>query len=230
MKKQVFVVVVMLLLVWMELPAEKISVGLTGGINLSNLRVPDDILYEVYQDEFSRQTVFGCGAVVDIPVMSYVSLQVQPLYMKRCSLRNERDDTASHTYKFSYLEIPVMVKGSFGHTIKPHVLAGASFGFNLGGEVAVEDQGISGTGDLKNVLEKSNVSLVVGMGVSYHLGKATLFANGLYFNGLININKGGPIDIEMDGFTVGEDVDPVEVKTRDFLLMAGIRFPLGKSK
>lgn len=226
MKKPLFAVMVVGL-IWLGLPGEKISVGVFGGLNLSNLKAAKGNPYGVDPDDFKQQTVFGIGGVVEIPLNSFLSLRIQPMVLKRQTFHESKIDFPYH-YAMSYLEVPVLLKWASGDTVRPYALAGASIGYHLRGEARIDEAGVRATGDLGNIVKKTNLSLVVGAGVSYDLGAVTLFLDGLYFVGITQINNGGPLELDIGGFITIVQVDPLEVRTRDVLLTAGIRIPLGK--
>lgn len=152
------------------------------------------------------------------------------MFLQRWSSYEPAEQNFAYRYMLSYLEFPVLLKATFGETVKPYLLAGASAGVKLNASVDVTDGNLTGEGDLNAIIEGLNLSLVLGAGFSYDAGKFVVFAEGLYYHGLQNINKGGVIEIEMEGFTISEDVDRLEVKTKDLQVMVGVLIPIGKKK
>ena len=91
----------------------------------------------------------------------------------------------------------------------------------------VNMMGIEGTADVMDIAQKTNYCLLLGGGIGFDLGFGTFFIEGIYAHGLRNINKGGTIDIVLEGnVIVTEDVDALEIKTRGFQMMAGFTFQL----
>lgn len=228
MKKRVLFTVVMMLFAWVSSANPDIYVGAVGGMNHSNFIAADDNPFGVDPDEFHKQSVYGFGGVLEMPVASFLSLRIQPMILQRHSSYEPAGENLAYLYKISYLEVPVLFKAVIGETVKPYLLAGVSAGFELNSSVEVSDGNINGEGDLNAITKDLNLSLVLGAGFSYDTGKFVVFAEGLFYHGLQNINKGGIIDIDMNGFTISEEVDPLEAKTRDLQIMVGVLIPLGK--
>ena len=80
--------------------------------------------------------------------------------------------------------------------------------------------------DMDAVIERFDVGLALGSGVSYPVGRATLFAQGRYTLGLANINQGGPVTIrdDVNDISLELELDPTDTKTRGFQMMAGVMF------
>ncbi|HET6400721.1 MAG TPA: porin family protein [Candidatus Kapabacteria bacterium] len=142
-------------------------------------------------------------------------------------------------FTLSYLEIPVVIKFSFGEgDIRPYVAAGPSFGLLLGGSESPTGD-LAPVTDLKSYLQPINVSFYGGLGLSdelYH-GPMITFDAG-YAGGLTKIYKSNPPGATItnsdgsvtytnprmatDGQVFPHPIDPTNAKSSDILITVGI--------
>ena len=226
MKKMIVLTISVICMGWMQLADAQIRIGVTGGLNDTNFKVEEDNPFDANPNDFHNQTVLGLGAVIEAPYSEYFSFRSQLMFLQRASFY-ESDVDVDFRYMINYLEIPVFIKATIGRSVKPYVMAGASLGFILQANGDVNMMGIEGTADVMDIAQKTNYCLLLGGGIGFDLGFGTFFIEGIYAHGLRNINKGGTIDIVLEGnVIVTEDVDALEIKTRGFQMMAGFTFQL----
>ena len=207
----------------------QVRVGALGGLNLSDFRVPEDNPFDADPDDFLRNTVYGAGAFVETPLVGAVSLRAQLLFLKTsCDYREQLDQV--YTYNLSYLELPLLFKVSLGRMLRPYFLAGPSVGYAVAAEADLRQGVVTGTADVSHITKKLDFSLCFGAGLGFDIGRVTLFVEGLYVRGLRNVNKGGSIEMDLEGFLVDQEVDPLDVKPFGTHLMAGVSLPLGGRK
>ncbi|MFI5201734.1 MAG: porin family protein [Candidatus Kapaibacterium sp.] len=132
--------------------------------------------------------------------------------------------TGTDDVTFNYLEIPILLKVSFGTgDFRPYVFAGPSFGIFLSGSGKVHSSSTFGgqtvTSDTTisvpdSEVKSPDIAAVFGAGVSLKLSSGSmLFFDAAYALGLTNIAKPPPGDNTV-------------VKSRDIRLAVGILFPL----
>jgi Outer membrane protein beta-barrel domain len=128
--------------------------------------------------------------------------------------------TGTEDVNFNYLEIPILLKVSFGSgDIRPYVFAGPSFGIFLSGSGKISSSYQGTTMDTTisvpdSSVKSPDISAVFGAGVSLKLSSGPmLFFDAAYALGLVNIAKTQP-------------GDNTTVKSRDIRLAVGILFPL----
>jgi hypothetical protein len=133
----------------------------------------------------------------------------------------------------SVLEIPLLVKASFGSNVRPYLKAGPTIGFILSSEAQTESGGVVGgqpnqsyKADLNDVLENVDFGLILGAGVSFSLGNSQLFIEGRYSMGLVDLYKGGQIQWQSAGdVVVFEGNEAAELYNKGIQVMVGITFP-----
>jgi outer membrane protein W len=117
----------------------------------------------------------------------------------------------------SYLQIPVLLKATFGSgNIKPFVFAGPEVGIKLSAKEKVTVSGKDTTEAVPDSVYSSiNLGIMVGAGVSFSINPTTMiFLDAAYDHGLSNLNGTTSKDTEK-GFT------------RDYRICLGILFGLG---
>ena len=228
MKKRIVFAIFVLCFVWSQWADAQIRIGMTGGLNDTNFFVKEDNPFDADPNDFHNQTMGGFGAVLELPHSKYFSFRTQLMFLQRASFYKESSDL-SFQYVVDYLEIPMFIKATIGRRIKPYVMAGASVGFVLRASADVTMMTVEGTTDLKPIAVMTNYSILGGGGISFDMGFGTFFIEGIYEHGIRNINQGGEVEIVLEGgVLVTENVDPLEIKTRGFQMMAGFTLPLRK--
>lgn len=105
--------------------AQGISFGIKGGLNLSNLSGSN-----IGNSSYKTGMVGGAFATIDL-----MALKVQPELLYTQKGAKYETLFASATAQFDYLEVPVLLKYSFGAIIVPSILIGPSFGIPVKGSV-----------------------------------------------------------------------------------------------
>jgi hypothetical protein len=132
------------------------------------------------------------------------------------------------TFTADYLDIPVLLKASFGDgPVKPYLLAGATIAFLLGDTKLEMDKVIvtidgrdeditseipSDEREEKVETKSTDFILNFGGGVLIPLGQVNIFIEGQYNLGLTDVND--------------EPDDITEIKTTGIQIKAGVLFPL----
>ncbi len=168
-----------------------------------------------------------------------VSEQYSPSAAIRSSALIGRNDTpaivysGNDNYTLNYIEVPVVVKFSFGMgDIRPYIDAGPSFGFLLGASESA-DGSVVPVSDLKSYLNSVDVSVYVGLGIAdelYH-GPMITFDAG-YAAGLTKIYKSTASPdaltrLATNGKTFPIPIDPTSAKSGDIRVLLGVMWPIG---
>ncbi len=205
----------------------QVHVGLVGGINVATLTDEDPDVVNV-----SSRTSFSLGGVVEVALGRGFSLRAEPTYLRKGGVTTVSEDGVSreNEFLFSYLEVPLLLSYTFGAgPVRPYLTAGPSVGLFLDAADAVlrRPDGVY-KADMDAVIKRFDVGLALGSGVSYPVGRVTLFVQGRYTLGLANINQGGPVTIrdDVNDFSLEFELDATETKTRGFQMMAGVTFRL----
>ena len=114
-------------------------------------------------------------------------------------------------------------------------MAGPTFGVLLNADAKAETGGVVAGGplrrlkaDLNGITESLDFGISVGAGVRFPVGVNTLFLEGRYTFGLIDLIHGGTIEWKSGHETIIAEIgEKYEISTRGFQAMFGIIFPIG---
>jgi hypothetical protein len=230
MKKTATVLIMLAALLFMTNGVAQVQLGLQAGANFA------DVTLDPTQEGFetSMKTGFLFGGVLFYSFSPILGLQVEPAYVQKgakvdLSLSEEGETVqAEATLTANYIDIPVMLKASFGSgPVKPYLLAGASVAFLLGDvELELDKATINGvdvtsmipSDERKDTLKTKSTDFLLsfGGGVIIPLGKVNIFIEGQYNLGLTDVNDETPEP---------GDVEPT-IKTTGIQIKAGVMFPL----
>ena len=170
------------------------------------------------------------GGILFYSFSPIFGLQVEPAYVQKgatvdVSLTEQGMTMIQEgTLSGDYLDIPVLLKASFGDgPVKPYLLAGASIAFILGDAILEIDKATINGVDVTNQIpsdERKDTILVkstdfilnFGGGVIIPLGKVNIFIEAQYNLGLTDVND--------------EPNDNMKIKTTGIQIKAGVLFPL----
>jgi len=159
-----------------------------------------------------------------------LGLQVEPAYVQKGASIEQTEIEEGNTIKIEatlaadYIDIPVLLKASFGDgPVKPYVLAGASVAFLLGDAMLEIDKTTLNGDDVTSQIpsdereqkietKSTDFILNFGGGVIIPLGQVNIFIEGQYNLGLTDVND--------------EPDDITEIKTTGIQIKAGVMFPL----
>ncbi len=136
-------------------------------------------------------------------------------------------------FSLSYLEIPVLLKFSFGEgDIRPYIAAGPSFGVLLGASestssVAANEGTIAPIDNLKSYVQGLDISIYGGLGLAdeiYH-GPMLTFDAG-YASGLTKIFKSTPPRVATNGQSFPASIDLSTAKSADIVIAIGVLWQL----
>jgi hypothetical protein len=228
MKKTATVLIMLATLLFISNGIAQVQLGLQAGTNLGDVSLdptPEGI-------STSIRTGFMFGGILFYSFSPILGLQVEPAYVQKGAqtVYSETDGGMTlkleRTLNVDYIDIPVMLKASFGDgPVRPYVLAGASVAFKLGDEkfeidkLTIDGQDYTSEipSELKAIWEKAEVKstdfiLNFGGGIIIPLGQVNIFIEGQYNLGLTDVND--------------DPDDNTEIKTTGIQVKAGVLFPL----
>jgi len=226
MKKTATVLIMLAALLFMTNGVAQVQLGLQAGANFA------DVTLDPTQEGFetSMKTGFLFGGMVFYSFSPILGLQVEPAYVQKGAkvdlTLSEAGETvqAEATLTADYIDIPVLLKASFGDgPVKPYLLAGASIAFLLGDvELELDKATINGqdvtdmipSDERTQKLETKSTDFILnfGGGVLIPLGQVNIFIEGQYNLGLSDLND--------------EPDDIMEIKSTGIQIKAGVLFPL----
>jgi Outer membrane protein beta-barrel domain len=217
MKKLFILLTVSLLLVGSSHSQVKISGGLLGGLNIANLSTDP----EPTGISLDNLTGFAVGGVLNFEFSSGFCIQAEPMYLQGGAQTtiSEQGINVNLKLKTNYISIPVLLTYVFQageNQIKPYIFAGPSLGILVSATASGEAGGITADFDIKDSLKTIDFSALFGAGVNIPVGSNTIFVEGRYSLGFININNSDFLS-----------ASAVTIKTKGIQFFAGIRFPFG---
>ena len=188
--------------------AQGVGIGLRTGVTFANAAFDDDTR------DFDTKTATGYSLGLLVPLYLSDNFAVQPeLSYVQKGFRREfpaRLGGELEAYTFSYYELPILLRGSFGtNNLKFYFQAGAAFGYAGSGEVEVA--GIITDIDFSSEgFNRTDLSGIGGAGLVFGGGGLGFFVDGRYVYGLS--------EDELDTFTY---------TNRGLTLSLGLLFSLG---
>jgi hypothetical protein len=204
----------------------QVQLGLQAGTNLGDVSL--DPTPEGATTGMRAGIMFG--GVLFYSFSPIFGLQVEPAYVQKgatvdVSLTEQGMTMIQEgTLSGDYLDIPVLLKASFGDgPVKPYLLAGASVAFLLGDAMLEIDKATINGVDVTSMIpsderedtvktKSTDFILNFGGGVIIPLGKVNIFIEGQYNLGLTDVND--------------EPNDNMKIKTTGIQIKAGVLFPL----
>ena len=203
--------------------APHIWLGGFAGVDIGNITITGTDLSGA---TFSSKTGFAVGAEFDGFFSDNFGICAQLAYVQKGTNENINFGfrTATSAVTFSYLQIPVLLKATFGSgNFKPVFFAGPEIGIKLSASQKLSEGGKDTTATIPDsLLTTINLGIMFGAGVTYAINPTTmLFLNAAYDLGLSNLNA-------RYGKGNGSSVDNEKDITNDIRINLGIVFGLGK--
>ncbi|WP_128544473.1 porin family protein [Larkinella soli] len=163
-----------------------LSVGLRGGANL----ILNESVASFEEVDLKEETVpgFTAGVIVNYGFSSVFSVQPEILYTRRtvkyaASVQGEKFELQMDA---NAVEVPLLLKLSFGRKARVFVNAGPYISYGLNGQLKMKYAGESQTekDDYKNVDGRLEYGATGGIGASLPLGPGSLLIEGRFNYGL----------------------------------------------
>jgi hypothetical protein len=189
--------------------ATQCTVGVKGGVGIANLGGAD-------ADSFATdsRTGFVGGFFVQADMSKNFGVRLEGLYtMKGASDSQSGVDV---TIKLDYIEFPILLVAQTpaSDAVTLSAFAGPTLGFNINSEVEVSYLGVSGSADIEDVTG-FEFGLAFGAGASFDMGSWSIVLDARYAMGMT---------------TIDDSSDNADVKNQEWIVMAGVGFPVGGSK
>jgi len=213
----------------------QVQLGLQAGANFADVtNFPTPFIEDVPEIdidvETSMKTGFMFGGMLFYSFSPILGLQFEPAFVQKgakvdiSATLEGMTLKAEGTVTANYIDIPVLLKASFGKgPVKPYLLAGASVAFLLGdAEFEVDKATLNGVDILSEIPSNERIDTLLtkstdfilnfGGGVIIPLGQVNIFIEGQYNLGLSDVND--------------DPAENTEIKTTGIQIKAGVMFPL----
>jgi Outer membrane protein beta-barrel domain len=191
----------------------EVHVGVLAGVNVARLHFSE----EDPDLDLRSKTFLATGAVVEVALTRGLSLQLEPMYIQkggRLEIRDFFGEDASASLRFSYIELPALLKyAKATGPVRPYLIAGPSVAYRVGG-VTLRDEATGEEEEPEDADEnigKWDVGLGAGGGLQFPVGRSTLFVEARYTWGLSNIN---------------EEDEEFQIKNRGVQVLLGVAIPI----
>ena len=211
-------------------PAQ-VRVGFTGGVHFWEGEQSN-----FYDSRVSSGTGYAVGGILDCPLIKRFSFLIEPTYVRRgtsAQPSGPQSYVSRLSFDLSYLELPILLKYSVGKNLRPFLVLGPTFGFNLSSRVGAEIRGpwfgdLEVEADAGNATRTFECSIEFGGGLSYKADDIlTLFIEARYAHALGNTTTRGMAMISTKDVTVGADVNNNAARMiNGFKIMCGFMVPL----
>ena len=195
--------------------------GVIAGFNFANLRIEN-------QSDLTGRSTFAIGGVADFGINDRFGIRVEPTFLSKGTKATQRNAYWSTmdgaVFDLDYIDVPILARYDLGEREVTHsyFLGGLGVSIATKQEAELTQGPETETVDMGDVLNPMDVSLDLGAGVSFPVGRNNrLTIDGRAAIGLININDGGTITF--DGAPLA--VPATSTHTLDFRLMATYLFP-----
>ena len=233
MRQQLMIIMISFsLILFVSANAQGLQIGVIGGLNFADM----DLKTSKGTNQLSSsRTLFGIGAVLDLDLGQYTNILLEPQYLQKGGTHMATTNDPNIDIKMTFLEIPLFLKVACGEVIRPYVKAGPTIGLLLSSNAEGEVGGVvSGQAvevyqaDLNSVLESIDFGISVGAGASFLLGENTIFLDGRYTFGLVDLWRGGTIEWKSGDDVINVDsTEEAELSTKGIQIMLGVVFPFG---
>lgn len=198
--------------------AQHATLGVKGGLNLTNLSVSDPADSD---SGFDSQTDFLAGVFAQFTIGSVFAFQPEVLYSQRGA--KSRDDDPATKLNLNYIQIPLLLMARLGSRespIYPILYAGPSVAFETRCQVTGENEGVSLSlscddplldGELQT--KETEYGVVFGGGFEFLYSRLTVQLDVRYNLGLTNLND-------------SENASEVSAKSRVWSFMLGFGVPM----
>lgn len=185
----------------------KIGFGGKAGLSIAKLTGDD-------ADGLDSRLGFAVGVYIDVPLTTNLSFHPEALYVQKGAKEDvevEEDVTIEATYKFDYIEFPLLLMMRFPTqtgSVTPKLFAGPSVAFKMSSKIKGEYEGQSYEEDIDD-LKSLDLGVTVGGGVAFKIGeKNQLTLDARYTLGVTKI-------VDTDG---GDDVN---IKNGNIAILVG---------
>lgn len=188
------------------------------GIKLGLSRVDASLSDEIPGVEFSSRSEFIIGAFVSINLFKILAIQPEVYFLTKGVNLTDEDEFSE--MKFSYLEIPVLLKFNIPTPgkIKPGIFMGPYMAFNTKAWVIETEYGLTVETDLEEFAKSMDYGLILGGCLEYKLGFGKLILDVRYNLGLVSVVK------NLSSLTSGVLDDDDSIKVKSFTIMIGFGF------
>lgn len=211
--------------------ASQLRVGLSGGLVFS-----DADQSRLTNTRPSSTTKYFWGGLLDCSVTPGLSIVFEPSYVEKGTFVRPievQGYVPKVSFEQTYLELPVLLKYSFGRGIRPYIIIGSAVAANLTSTVRAEVSGprlsrLEIEADAANLVRDVEYSLEFGGGASYEIDEyISLSIEARYSYGLSNVVRNGSFTTSFGDESFAPELEnDAFYRNKGFRIKFGLSFPL----
>lgn len=219
------------MLLFAHTAASQVRVGLSGGLVFS-----DADESRLYNTRPSSTTKYSWGGLLDYSATPGLSIVFEPSYVEKGTFARPieiQGYVPKVSFEQTYLELPVLLKYSFGRDIRPFIVIGSAVGVNLTSTVRAEVSGprisrLELETDAASLVRDFEYSLEFGGGANYEIDEyISLSIEARYSYGLSNVVRKGSFTASFGDESFAPELDNDAVyRNKGFRIKFGLSFPL----
>ncbi len=180
MKKGLYLVLLLGVVVSTGFAQVSVSKGLLGGLNLATVGGDDA------PGGIKSVTGYAAGVFLELSVPGPFSFEANALYSMKGAKREAGVVTFTDTY--GYVDVPILLKYNLPvPAVTPYICAGPMYSTLLSAKTKQEGGFLPGEHDIKDAMPKSDFGAVVGIGIGF----SSLRIDARYNMGLSTLDKDG---------------------------------------
>jgi outer membrane protein W len=182
MKKVLFLILLLGIVVSAGFAQVGVSKGLIGGLNLATVggdNAPSGV---------KSVTGYAAGVYLELNIPGPFSFEANALY----SMKGAKTEVGSITYTdtYGYVDVPILLKYNFPvPAVSPYLCVGPMYSTLLSAKTKQEGGLLAGERDIKDAMAKSDLGAVVGIGIGF----SSLRIDARYNMGLSTLDKNGTL-------------------------------------
>lgn len=212
-----FIIAVTLFFLWSGPAFAQHYLGFMAGLSFADLDM---------SMHAEGRTAFGLGGVYDFDFSDRFALHIEAMYLQKGGLIDFPDPGPEVKLKSDYLELPILLKASFGSKIRPYFAAGPSFGLLLASSIEAEIDGETYSATIQEITSGLDVGFTAGTGIDYYLGNKKVFIQTRYTYSTNRMRVHGTAQLEGGGASQIINFADEHYKNKGLQVFAGIVFPL----
>ncbi len=198
--------------------------GIIGGLNFADM----EIVTKRSEHKVDIRHEYGIGGVFGLNLDRNISIQIEPMYLKKGGVAKLEEFDFGVNMRFSSLEVPILLKVGFGDKIRSYIISGFSFGYILNAESQLSYEFFNLKMDMTDIIKRFEFGLEWGGGISIPVGGNSFFLEARYNFGISNLVKNGTIDYKLgDSEIISLPFDEQDkFKNKGLKILAGFTIPL----
>ncbi len=206
--------------------AQTFYAGAAGGLNFTDI---DISIREVDYSVDSRPE-FIFGMILGKHFDPNISLQIEPVYLKKSGVLKAGDTDYDINLIFSILQLSTFLKTSVGDRIQPYVLAGPTIGYIISSELEADAGLFTVNWDIMEITRRWEPGMEWGAGMEFQSADYSFFLEMRFNYGITNLLKQGNLEYNIgDSELMQLPIDHQDqIRTKGWRIISGITIPLGK--